>query len=102
MLKKFNRVLMNEKKTYNEFIEKLSHPRSRAGFIGNFYPAACFSCPKKRTEVLNSFYLKTARLPGAEQLDLRTCKVCVKYAMRLSEMRKKLVGVERFFQPKKQ
>lgn len=101
MLKKSNRLLMNEKETYNDFIDRLFHPRKRADFMGRFYPAACFDCPKKKDEVLNSFYLKIMKLEGEGEPDLRACKVCVKYAMRLSEMRKQLTGIERFFQPKK-
>lgn len=101
MLKKYKRVLMNEKETYNAYVDYLSHPRRRAGFIGHYYQAACFSCPKKQNEVLNSYYMRTMDLPGDEKLDLRACKVCVKYAMRLSELRQKLTRLERFFQPLK-
>jgi len=80
---------------YNKLTEPKEEPKSLQGF---FWSSVCFECPhNKKNEALNTFINKSSQLDENEQIDLRSCKVCVKYAMALTEVRKQIPNLDRFF-----
>lgn len=80
---------------YIKISDPQDEPKSLTGF---FWSSICFKCPYNKTnEALNTFINNTSQLDEKDQIDLRSCKVCVKYAMSLTEMRKHLPNIDRFF-----
>lgn len=96
-----NRIGKQENKLYSHVLSEVLDPRNSLHFPGYFWPTQCFSCSPKKTKALNAFFIKSFKFAGSETLDLRTCKVCVKYAMRFSEIKKQFPRLERFFRMQK-
>lgn len=94
-------IAIEQEKGFNSFVDELNAPEQTLpeDFVGHFWPAQCFSCERKRNQALHMFSMRSMQEKiTLNPRDLRTCKVCVKYAMRLSEVRKELKNLERFFQ----
>jgi hypothetical protein len=90
--------LGTEEKTFGQVMSEVVETKNTLNFSGVFWPAQCFACTKRKTDALNSFFMRSFRLTEGGAVDYRACKVCVQYAIRLSEMKKHCRQLERFFQ----
>ena len=87
-----------ETTTFNKVMDGLTADKQGTDFKGYFWPVKCFSCPKKKDDAVHAFISRLTGRELDEEADLGTCKVCVKYALHLAEVRKVLKHMERFFQ----